>query len=165
MLSVNPSILRILIIIALAVLGWISASLLAHRFILSVSLGNPTGARLRTLTDLVKGVVSVIIITLALIMILREIGFDVAPLLASAGVFGLAVGFGAQTLVKDVISGFFLLMEDQFREGDEVEILGKKGIVDKITLRTVWVIDKEGGVHIIPNGQINMISNYSKKKT
>ena len=96
-------------------------------------------------------------------MIVRELGFDIAPLLASAGIAGLAIGFGAQTLVKDLLAGAFILIENQFDEGDEVEISDKKGIVEKITLRTVWLKDKEGALHIIPNGSIAMVSNFSKK--
>jgi small conductance mechanosensitive channel len=155
--------LRILTIFIVAFVAWLVIQTLTKSFVLAVSVGTPRGKRLRTLTNLVKSTASVVIVTIATFMILQEVGFNVAPLLASAGVVGLAVGFGAQTLVKDVISGFFLLVEDQFDEGDEVEISGKKGVVKKITLRTIWLEDKEGTMHIIPNGTITMISNFSKK--
>src|SRR3990167_3788762 len=86
----------------------------------------PRGKRLRTLTNIFNTFFSVSIVVVGLFMILKELGFDITPLLTSEGIVGLAVGFGAQALVKDVISGFFLILEGQFDEGDEVEINGKK---------------------------------------
>lgn len=122
----------------------------------------PRGKRLRTLTNIFNTFFAVAILVIGLFMILKELGFDITPLLTSAGIVGLAVGFGAQALVKDVISGFFLILEGQFDEGDEVEINGKKGVVEKISLRTVSIRGAKKELHIIPNGSITLVSNFSK---
>jgi len=95
-------------------------------------------------------------------MILKEIGIEIAPILATAGVGGLALGFGAQSLVKDVISGFFLLLEDQVRVGDLVQVDGRAGPVEKITLRTISIRDISGNVHVVPNGSVNVVMNMTK---
>ena len=95
-------------------------------------------------------------------MVLREIGVDIAPLLAVAGLGGLAIGFGAQNLVRDVITGFFLLAEDQIRVGDIVEAGGKSGEVVSLGLRTVRMRALDGTLHIIPNGNITTVSNMTK---
>ena len=95
-------------------------------------------------------------------MILRELGVDIAPVLAGAGIVGLAVGFGAQTLVRDIISGFFLILEDQVRVGDVAAINGQGGLVEAINLRTIVLRDFEGTVHVFPNGAITTLANRSK---
>jgi len=95
-------------------------------------------------------------------MVLRELGIDIAPVLAGAGVAGLAIGFGAQTLVRDIISGFFLILEDQVRVGDVAAINGQGGLVEAINLRTIVLRDSEGTVHVFPNGAINTLANRSK---
>ena len=154
---------QIIFIIVVAVGAWAATQLLTKGFVVAVSTGTPTGKRLTTLTGLIKGAVSTLIIAIAGFMILEEFGFNLAPLIASAGIVGLAIGFGAQALVKDIISGAFLLAENQFSEGDEVEISGKRGKVEKITLRTVHIRDKDGTLHVVPNGAITMVSNFSKK--
>ena len=87
---------------------------------------------------------------------------DITPVLTGAGIAGLAVGFGAQTLVRDIISGFFLILEDQIRVGDAASINGTAGIVEAINLRTVILRDAEGTVHVFPNGAINTLANRSK---
>jgi small conductance mechanosensitive channel len=92
-------------------------------------------------------------------MILNEIGVQIGPLVAAAGIGGLAFGFGAQTLVKDVITGFFLLIEDEIRVGDVIEIAGKEGVVERISLRTIRVRDIEGTAHIVPNSSVTILSN------
>lgn len=161
---ISAHVLRIIIIILIAILVWVVTQLLTRSFIVYISVGTAKGQRLRTLTSLVRSTISVVIASFALVMILWELGVTIAPVLASAGIVGLAIGFGAQTLVKDVISGLFILIENQFGEGDEVEIADKKGVVEKITLRTVWLKDEAGAVHIIPNGSIVVVSNFSKHK-
>src|SRR5439155_4441592 len=88
------------------------------------------------------------------VMALNEIGVQIGPLVAAAGIGGLAFGFGAQTLVKDVITGFFLLIEDEIRVGDVIEIAGKEGVVERISLRTIRVRDIEGTAHIVPNSNV-----------
>lgn len=93
---------------------------------------------------------------------LRELGLDITPLLAGAGIIGLAVGFGAQELVRDVISGFFMLLENQLRVGDIVRINDTRGVVEGIELRTITLRDISGIVHIFQNGKINSLSNMTK---
>jgi small-conductance mechanosensitive channel len=95
-------------------------------------------------------------------MVLRELHVDITPILTGAGIVGLAVGFGAQSLVKDIISGFFLILEDQVRVGDVANIDGTGGLVERITLRTIILRDETGTVHVIPNGSIQRLSNMTK---
>ena len=118
--------------------------------------------RAKTLAALLNNIALVVIIAIAVIMIIRGFGIDVGPLLATAGVVGLAISFGAQSLVKDVISGAFILLEGQYGIGDVVRIGTTAGLVEKITLRTTILRDIEGVVHIIPNGQIDKVSNLTK---
>mgnify|MGYP003694445219 CR=1 FL=1 len=96
-------------------------------------------------------------------MLLRELSIDVVPILTGAGIAGLAIGFGAQNLVRDVISGFFLILEDQVRIGDLARINGVAGIVEQINLRTIVLRDGEGAVQVFPNGTITALANLSKQ--
>ncbi|MBA2604574.1 MAG: mechanosensitive ion channel family protein [Acidobacteria bacterium] len=107
-------------------------------------------------------VVTVSVTAIALLMVLREVQVDIAPVLTGAGIVGLAVGFGAQTLVRDIISGFFLILEDQVRVGDVAAINGTGGLVEAINLRTIVLRDVEGTVHVFPNGAIQTLANRSK---
>lgn len=118
--------------------------------------------RVHTIGGLLKNLFGIVAGGAALLMILHELGIDITPLLTGAGIVGLAVGFGAQTLVKDVISGFFMLMEDQVRVGDAAVINGQGGAVEAITLRTIVLRDLEGTVHVFPNGSITSLANRSK---
>jgi small-conductance mechanosensitive channel len=102
------------------------------------------------------------VIGIALLMVLGQLGLDITPVLTGAGIAGLAVGFGAQTLVRDIISGFFLILENQVRVGDAAGINGTDGIVEAINLRTIVLRDIEGTVHVFPNGGINTLANRSK---
>jgi small conductance mechanosensitive channel len=95
-------------------------------------------------------------------MLLKQIGVEIGPILASAGVVGLAVGFGAQNLVQDIISGFFILLEDQIRVGDVVNVNGKGGLVEKVGLRMIVLRDLDGSAHYIRNGKIDIVSNMTK---
>jgi moderate conductance mechanosensitive channel len=99
----------------------------------------------------------------AMLMLLRELTIDVLPILTGAGIAGLAIGFGAQNLVRDVISGFFLILEDQVRIGDLARVNGVAGIVEQINLRTIVVRDGEGAVQVFPNGTITALANLSKQ--
>jgi small conductance mechanosensitive channel len=119
--------------------------------------------RTQTLVSIVRYVASLGILLVAAMMVLKEFGVEIGPMLAAAGIVGLAVGFGAQTLVKDVIGGFFILLEDQIRVGDVVEIAGKSGLVEKINLKTTILRDLSGNVHYVPNGQINVVTNMTKE--
>ena len=100
--------------------------------------------------------------TTAVLIILRELDVDITPVLTGAGIVGLAIGFGAQTLVRDVITGFFLIVEDQVRVGDVALVNGVGGFVEQINLRTLVLRDVEGVVHVIPNGEIKTLANRTK---
>jgi small conductance mechanosensitive channel len=118
--------------------------------------------RVRTLISVLWTIVFVLIWFVVVLTSLGQIGVNVAPLLASAGVVGLAVGFGAQNLVKDLVSGFFLILENQVRVGDVAVINGTAGLVEAISFRTIILRDEAAVVHVFPNGSINTLSNMSK---
>ncbi len=119
--------------------------------------------RAATLSSIFRKTVAVLIWIAAAVMCLREAGFDIGPILAGAGVAGLAVGFGAQNLVRDVISGLFLLVENQIRVNDVVVINGTGGLVEEINLRTTVLRSLDGTVHIFPNGAITTLSNKTRE--
>lgn len=119
--------------------------------------------RARTVGSLVRNVLTAIVLSLAGLTILRELGVDIMPVVTGAGILGLAVGFGAQTLVRDAISGFFLIFENHLRVGDVAEIEGTGGIVEAIHLRTTVLRDLEGTVHVFPNGSFGRFSNRTKE--
>jgi moderate conductance mechanosensitive channel len=118
--------------------------------------------RARTLGGLLTNVVTVAVSGIALLMVLQQFDVDITPVLTGAGILGLAVGFGAQTLVRDVISGFFLILDNQVRVGDVAAINGTGGLVEAINLRTIVLRDAEGTVHVFPNGAIQTLANRSK---
>jgi small-conductance mechanosensitive channel len=118
--------------------------------------------RLETLGRVFRYVTTVIITLTSGMLVLSEVGISIAPILATAGVLGIAVGFGAQSLVKDYFNGFFLLLEDQVRQGDVVEVAGKGGLVEEMTLRYIRLRDYEGSVHTIPNGIVGTVTNRSR---
>jgi small conductance mechanosensitive channel len=119
--------------------------------------------RADTLGSIVRYILNIgILVTMGMI-VLKEMGIEIGPILAAAGVLGLAVGFGAQSLVKDVIGGFFILLEDQIRVGDVVMVAGKAGLVEKLNLRLTTLRDLEGRVHYVPNGQIDVVTNLTKE--
>ena len=118
--------------------------------------------QLRTLASVLNSVGIAVVVFLAAMQILPVLGVNMGPLLASAGVAGLAIGFGAQTLVKDVINGFFILMENQYDIGDVVRIAGVSGVVETMTLRRTTLRDESGAVHIIPNSEIKIVSNLTR---
>ncbi len=118
--------------------------------------------RSKTLSAIIASTLGIIILVFALFMILSELGVDIAPLLAGAGVIGIAVGFGAQSLIKDLLGGIFVLLEDQYNKGDVVQIAGISGLVEEVNLRRTILRDLEGIVHSIPNGQITTASNYTR---
>jgi moderate conductance mechanosensitive channel len=108
------------------------------------------------------GTLSVTVSIIAGLMVLRELGVDITPALTGAGIAGLAIGFGAQTLVRDVISGFFVILEDQVRVGDSAIVNGQGGLVEEVNLRTIVLRDEQGTVHVFPNGEIKTLANMSK---
>jgi moderate conductance mechanosensitive channel len=119
--------------------------------------------RAEALGSVLRSSASATISVVAGMLVLGELGIDLAPLLASAGIAGLAIGFGAQNLVRDVISGFFLILEDQVRIGDLARVNGVAGTVEQINLRTIVVRDGEGAVQVFPNGTITALANLSKQ--
>lgn len=118
--------------------------------------------RARTLAGIFRGMLIAMITVAVVLMVLNELGYNIGPLLAGAGIAGVALGFGAQTLVKDMIGGFFILLEGQFFVGDVVEIGSVKGKVEAIRLRTTLLRDGEGVLHVIPNGEMRVVSNLTK---
>ncbi|MGH9173515.1 MAG: mechanosensitive ion channel family protein, partial [Vicinamibacterales bacterium] len=118
--------------------------------------------RAQTIAGIVRRGLGIVIWTTAVLIVLRELDVDITPVLTGAGIAGLAVGFGAQTLVRDVITGFFLIVEDQVRVGDVAMVNGTGGLVEQINLRTIVLRDFEGVVHVIPNGEIKTLANRTK---
>ncbi len=159
---------RILIIVLTALgLWWVLKQLFKR-----VEPALPSGAlaetddqvqQARTLLRVGRDLLIVLVIGGAVLMVMSELGINVAPLLAGAGVAGLAIGLGAQTLVRDLIGGVFILMEDQFAIGDTIRVGQIAGNVERITLRATWLRDLEGRLHVIPNGEVRIVSNYSKE--
>lgn len=120
------------------------------------------GKRINTLTSIIHGSIKIILWVILIMIVLQKFGINIAPILAGAGIVGLAVGFGAQQLVRDYISGFFIILENQIRSGDVAIIDGTWGLVEKIEFRTITLRDLSGVVHIIQNGKINIMSNMTK---
>ena len=117
--------------------------------------------RVTTVVRAIKHFLSVILIAAMVMLVLSAIGLNIAPLLGAAGIAGIAVGFAAQGIAKDFIRGFSLLVDNQIRVGDAVEIAGKSGIVEEVTVRTVTLRDFEGAVHFVPTGDIRVVTNRS----
>jgi small conductance mechanosensitive channel len=125
----------------------------------------PPGFRaqqIQTLAAVINSIGTFVILFVATLQILPLLGLNLGPVLASAGIAGLAIGFGAQTLVKDFINGFFVLLEDQYNIGDTVRLAGMKGTVENMTLRRTELRDDDGTVHIIPNSQVQIVSNMTR---
>jgi small-conductance mechanosensitive channel len=124
--------------------------------------GGAGGSRVATLLLLLRKFMLVVILVMAGLIILSALGVNIGPLIAGAGVFGLAIGFGAQTLVRDIISGVFFLMDDAFRVGDYLEVSGAKGMVEHISLRSIRLRSPRGPVNFIPFGDMKMVTNLSR---
>jgi small conductance mechanosensitive channel len=125
----------------------------------------PSGFRaeqVRTLASVITSVGVFIILFVAALELLPLFGFDLGPLLASAGVAGIAIGFGAQTLVKDFINGFYILLDNQYDIGDKISIAGVKGVVEDMSLRRTTLRDDDGTIHVVPNSQITIVSNLTR---
>lgn len=119
--------------------------------------------RAKTLSKVFSSTLKIVIWVIAILMLLPEFGINPTPLLAGAGLIGLAIGMGARSLVQDYLAGLFILLEDQYRVGEEVNISGKKGQVIDLNLRRTIIKDEEGIIHFIPNGQVKTASNLSRK--
>jgi len=156
-------------VLGIWILAWLAlrvVKLTAERIEKTVDDGDESVTTLRekrgrTISQLLRSVGRVVIVTLA-ILLTFNVFINIAPILAGAGILGLAVSFGAQSLVRDVISGFFFLVENQFSVGDVIEAAGKGGVVEKTTLRVVVLRDLDGSLHIIPNGEIKVVSNKTR---
>ena len=118
--------------------------------------------RSQTLSSVLTSTIGIILVFIALFMVLSELDVDIGPLLAGAGVIGIAVGFGAQSLIKDLLGGMFILLEDQYNKGDVVKVAGIAGMVVEVNLRRTILRDLDGIVHSIPNGNITTSSNYTR---
>jgi moderate conductance mechanosensitive channel len=165
--SVLGSGFRIAIVVTMAwlVLRIIDTSTARLELELTRSGGISTDDRLKraqTLGGLVRNVAATLVVGVALLMILRELKVDIMPMLTGAGIAGVALGFGAQWLVRDLIAGFFLILEDHVRVGDSVVINGQGGGVEAINLRTIVLRDLEGAMHVFPNGAITTLANRTR---
>jgi moderate conductance mechanosensitive channel len=157
--------LRVVVILSLAWILQAAANRLIRIFRRYMQAKAPTAdeqARIDTLARVFRNTGAIIIVIVAGTLVLGEVGISIAPILATAGVAGVAIGFGAQSLIKDYFTGFFLLLEDQLRQGDVVEVAGKSGLVEEVTLRFVRLRDFQGHVHFIPNGEIKVVSNRTR---
>lgn len=167
LLQMYQAALHIVIVLLLA---WLLLKLsgkgirLLKTYLIEQASGNKEEVkRIDTLGRVFRYIVSVLIILVAGMLVLSEISISIAPILATAGVLGVAVGFGAQSLVKDYFTGFFLLLENQVRQGDVVEAGGKGGLVEEVTLRYIKMRDYDGNVHFIPNGTVTTVTNMSRE--
>jgi len=163
----SGSALRIVFILISAYLVWEITTLIIHNKINSL-VSEDGGfdaerARIKTLMNIVRKGLTIVLVILATLMIVSELGIEIGPLLAGAGVVGLAVGFGAQKLVQDVITGVFILIENQIAEGDVVSVGDKAGLVEAVSIRTVRLRDLSGVVHTIPYSTISTVSNLTKE--
>ena len=163
--------LRAAVILLAADFGWsVIKAMIAHRLggdMPGAAEGHaaavsPKQARLRTLLPIVQNILFAAIVVMALLMVLSSLGIEIAPLIAGAGVVGVAIGFGAQTLVKDVISGMFYLLDDAFRVGEYIETGSHKGTVESFSLRSVKLRHHRGPLSTVPFGELGAIQNMSR---
>jgi small conductance mechanosensitive channel len=156
-------------VLGIWLLSWIAlrvVTLTARRIEQSVDDGDDSVTTLRekrgrTISQLLRSVGRVVIVTIA-VLLTFNVFINIAPILAGAGILGLAISFGAQSLVRDIISGFFILLENQFAVGDVIDAAGKSGVVEQMTMRVVVLRDLEGTMHVIPNGEIKVVSNKTR---
>jgi len=157
--------LQVILIIVLMMIAIKAVRIISKKLSVKLSQNKDVEFQKRTdtLSEILRYIMSIAIVIISIIMILGELGIEIGPILATAGILGLAVGFGAQHLVQDVISGFFILIEDQIRVGDVVQISGKAGLVEKVNLRMIILRDFAGNVHYVRNGQIDVVTNMTKE--
>ena len=166
---ISASVRILVILVLLWVVSWVVHKALhrfqerlAHKGEQAGKAGAEQAKRAETLTHLLRQLVRIAVLVVGGLVILKEVGVEIAPILAGAGILGLAVGFGAQNLVRDVISGFFLILENQVRVGDVAIINGTGGLVEAIAFRTISLRDLSGTVHIFPNGTITTLANMTR---
>jgi small conductance mechanosensitive channel len=158
--------IQIILTLILVIIGLKLARGLSRKLVTSVTKHQDdieVQKRTETLGSVIKHLLTILILIVGAMMIMKELGIEIGPVLAAAGIVGLAVGFGAQNLVQDVISGFFILLEDQIRVGDVVKIAGQGGLVEKVNLRMTVIRDLWGNVHYVRNGNIDIITNLTKE--
>ena len=163
---VVEKVIRVAVVWVVAWLAYQLVKRVARRIIRAVDDGDDstmTAAEKRghTVAQLVRSVGRAVVLVIAILLTIGQF-LPIGPILAAGGIFGLAISFGAQSLVKDVIAGFFILMENQFAVGDVIEAAGKNGTVERMTLRVAVLRDVRGVLHVIPNGQITTVSNLTR---
>lgn len=155
---------HMLFILCFAIVAWtLLASVIEHRLAQELSNGARPSARERTLLTLFRNVLAIVICTITIMIMLSQVGLNIAPLLAGAGALGLAVSFGAQTLVKDVITGIFIQFENGMNTGEYVTVMGISGTVERMTIRSIGLRDIYGVYHIVPYSSITTLSNYERE--
>ncbi len=153
---------RVAIVLLAAALLWlIAASIIEHRLNPNTGAGKPT-PRQETLLELFRNALAIVIITMTLMISLSQIGVDIGPLIAGAGVLGLAIGFGAQKLVQDIITGVFIQLENAMNTGDVVTVGGVTGTAERLTIRSVGIRDLDGSYHIVPFSSASTVTNYQR---
>jgi len=153
---------NVAIVLLTAALAWtVVASIIEHRLSLREGGRMPT-AREKTLLSLFRNAALIVIVAMTVMVVLSQIGIDVAPLIAGAGVVGLAVGFGAQKLVQDIIPGVFIQLENGMNENDVVQVAGVFGTVEKMTIRSVGIRTLDGGYHLVPFSSVDVVSNHMR---
>jgi len=153
---------NVAIVLLTAALAWtVVASIIEHRLSLREGGRMPT-AREKTLLSLFRNAALIVIVAMTVMVVLSQIGIDVAPLIAGAGVVGLAVGFGAQKLVQDIITGVFIQLENGMNENDVVQVAGVFGTVEKMTIRSVGIRTLDGGYHLVPFSSVDVVSNHMR---
>ena len=156
--------INIFIIIFIGFFGWKTLSTIIKKKLdsLESSKDEAQTQRINTLFRILRNFVSIAILVVVTMLVLSELGIEIGPLIAAAGVVGLAVGFGAQTLVKDIITGLFIILEGQITIGDIVEVAGHSGKVEAITIRTVRLRDVNGHLHVIPFSEVTTVKNITQ---
>jgi len=156
--------LNIFIIIFIGFFSWKTLSTIIKKKLDSLddSKDEAQTQRVNTLFRILRNFVSIAILIVVIMLVLSELGIEIGPLIAAAGVVGLAVGFGAQTLVKDIITGLFIILEGQITIGDIVEVAGHSGRVEAITIRTVRLRDVNGHLHVVPFSEVTTVKNITQ---
>ncbi|MBP7050714.1 MAG: mechanosensitive ion channel family protein [Phycisphaerae bacterium] len=158
---------RVVVILVLMFIGVKLSGVVARRIFAVIGrrrkMDEEYKKRADTLSSVIGYLISTTVVVVAVLMILAELEIEIGPVLAAAGVVGLAVGFGAQHLVQDVITGFFILLDDEIRVGDVVQIADKGGLVERLNLRMVVLRDLAGNVHYVRNGKIDIVTNMTKE--
>src|SRR5262245_50991964 len=156
---------RIALILILAFLGLRLFKVIVQKMVTFQSKRPSQAVRaqqIQTLAGVINSIGVFLIVFVSGLEVLQELDINLAPLLASAGIAGLAIGFGVKTLVKDVINGFFILLENQYDLGDAVRIAGVKGTVEAMSMRTTTLRDDDGTIHVVPNSEIHIVSNTTR---